>query len=288
MSRGPAVGDDAVRNPGRVLKVHGRAMKLNREIIQLAEEWASQHPCTGRTMESPFWVRSIAAKRLVQKRNLRGSIAQMAIREMFRLSDQDGKGDIEQACSSCDERVKGQAGPVVEYIKRRGLKGSGPRTRPRSGPASSRPQRSRRLGILKSATLKKKRGRAAGGVPAPSVNEEEVDFGGDSPAKEEGSEEDQNLRGERRRKRRRKTKVRVDELGRTAMRESSFRLILRSVAREMPLVLKENKDRPVSPEKGPLVLQENLDRDDVPVVKEISFERVSLTIGCLKHLGVQC
>eukprot|EP00435_Cladocopium_sp_Y103_P072113 s386_g39.t1 len=50
------------------------------------------------------------------------------------------------------------------------------------------------------------------------------------------------------------------------MRESSFRLILRSVAREMPLVLKENRNRPVSPEKGPLILKENPVQDDGPVV----------------------
>ena len=208
-------------------------------------------------MESPFHVRSIAAKRLVQKRRLRGSVAQTEIRKMFRLPNKDG--DIEQACSSCDERTRGQAGPVVEYIRRHGLKGSGPRTRPHAGPEGSR--RSRRLRILKSSTLKRKAGRAAG-KPAPSTFEEEVDFGG-SPAKEESPEEDQDLRGERPRRKRRK--VRASDLGRTAVRESSIRLVLRSVAREMPLVLKENRDRPVSPEKGPLTLRENLDQYDGPV-----------------------
>ena len=255
----PVVGNDAARNPKRVLKVYGRALKLHWEIIQLAEEWASQNPCSARTMESPFQVRSIAAKRLVQKRRLRGSVAQSEIRKMFRLLNQDGTGDIEQACSSCDERTRAQAGPVVEYIRRHGLKGSGPRTRPHAGPEG--PQRSRRLRILKSSTLKRKAGRAAG-KPAPSTFEEEVDFG-DSPAKEESPEEDQDLRGEGTRRKRRR--VRVSDLGRTALRESSFRLILRSVAREMPLVLKENRDRPVSPEKGPLTLKENPDQYDGPV-----------------------
>ena len=243
----PAVGNDTARNPKRVLKVYGRALKLHWEIIQWAEEWASQNPCSARTMESPFHVRSIAAKRLVQKRRLRGSVAQTEIRKMFRLPNKDGTGDIDQACSSCDERTRGQAGPVVEYIRRHGLKGSGPRTRP--GPEGS--QRSRRLRILKSAKLKRKAGRAAG-EPAPSTLEEEVDFGG-SPAKEESPEENQDLRGERPRRKRRK----VRDLGRTALREASIRLVLRSVAREMPLVLKENRDRPVSPEKGPVTLSDS-------------------------------
>eukprot|EP00435_Cladocopium_sp_Y103_P072526 s386_g40.t1 len=177
----PAVSGDAVQNPKRVSKVHGRALKLNREIIKLAEEW---DPCKGWTMESPFQVRSIAAKRLVQKRGLRGSIAQQEVRKMFRLPNQDGTGDIEQACSSCDERSKGQAGPVVEYIRRHGLRGSGPRTRPSAGPVLTAPRRSRKLNILKSSTLKRKERRAAEEVPAPPADEEEVDFGS-FPSKEE-------------------------------------------------------------------------------------------------------
>ena len=261
-SHGPAVGDDAVQDPNRILKVHGRALKLNREITALAEEWASKHQCTVRMMESPFEVRAIAAKRLVQKNKLRGSVAQIAIREMFRLPNQDGTGGIEQACSSCDERVKKQSGPVVDYIRRRGLKGSGPTTRPQSGSGPSRPQRSRKLAILKSVAVKRKKRRAARQVLAPSAVEGEADYERDSPVKEEDSEEDseedRDLRGKRSEKRR--IKVRVSELGRTARRESSFRMVLRSVEREMPLVLKENRDRPVSPEKGPL------QEVDMPVV----------------------
>ena len=213
-------------------------------------------------MESPFEVRAIAAKRLVQKNKLRGSVAQIAIREMFRLPNQDGTGGIEQACSSCDERVKKQSGPVVDYIRRRGLKGSGPTTRPLSGSGPSRPQRSRKLAILKSVAVKRKKRRAARQVLAPSAVEGEADYERDSPVKEEDSEEDseedRDLRGKRSEKRR--IKVRVSELGRTARRESSFRMVLRSVEREMPLVLKENRDRPVSPEKGPL------QEVDMPVV----------------------
>eukprot|EP00438_Fugacium_kawagutii_P022068 Skav223204 [mRNA] locus=scaffold1624:85544:91866:- [translate_table: standard] len=50
----------------------------------------------------------------------------------------------DQACSSCDDRTKGQARGVKEYIRRRGLKGSGPKPRTSLRPRDRKRRRVRR------------------------------------------------------------------------------------------------------------------------------------------------
>ena len=129
----------------RAYKVWGRALKLNVEVIVAAEAWAKANPCSRWALESPFQVRGLAVKQIVAQRKLKGSISAEEAKRLLQL---------EQECSSCDERRLGQKAGVAEFVKRRarlGLLG------PTVGPGGKVIAKSRNLGILQSANLRKRK-----------------------------------------------------------------------------------------------------------------------------------
>ena len=111
------------RDTQRGRAVWGRALELNLRIIALANERAQRLTIENWKLESPFQVRKFAADELCEQRNLKGTVALAAIRELWKTPNEQGKRGSNEACSSCDERRQAQLPVVKDYIKRRGLKG---------------------------------------------------------------------------------------------------------------------------------------------------------------------
>ena len=111
------------RDTQRGRAVWGRALELNLRIVALANERAQRLTIENWKLESPFQVRKFAADELCEQRNLKGTVALAAIRELWKTPNEQGKRGSNEACSSCDERRQAQLPVVKDYIKRRGLKG---------------------------------------------------------------------------------------------------------------------------------------------------------------------
>ena len=111
------------RDTERGRAVWGRALELNLRIVALANERAQRLTIENWKLESPFQVRKFAADELCEQRNLKGTVALAAIRELWKTPNEQGKRGSNEACSSCDERWQAQLPVVKDYIKRRGLKG---------------------------------------------------------------------------------------------------------------------------------------------------------------------
>ena len=111
------------RDTERGRAVWGRALELNLRIVALANERAQRLTIENWKLESPFQVRKFAADELCEQRNLKGTVALAAIRELWKTPNEQGKRGSKEACSSCDERRQAQLPVVKDYIKRRGLKG---------------------------------------------------------------------------------------------------------------------------------------------------------------------
>ena len=111
------------RDTERGRAVWGRALELNLRIVALANERAQRLTIENWKLESPFQVRKFAADELCEQRNLKGTVALAAIRELWKTPNEQGKRGSNEACSSCDERRQAQLPVVKDYIKRRGLKG---------------------------------------------------------------------------------------------------------------------------------------------------------------------
>ena len=111
------------RDTQRGRAVWGRALELNLRIVALANERAQRLTIENWKLESPFQVRKFAADELCEQRNLKGTVASAAIRELWKTPNEQGKRGSNEACSSCDERRQAQLPVVKDYIKRRGLKG---------------------------------------------------------------------------------------------------------------------------------------------------------------------
>ena len=101
------------------LKVHGRALRLNEKIKELAERWASDNPILPYFVESPFQVRKLAASQLKKETGIKGTVAASVIQKLWNSPDvgSTAKGP-DEACSSCDDRSNLTPG-VAEYLKKK-------------------------------------------------------------------------------------------------------------------------------------------------------------------------
>ena len=101
------------------MKVHGRALRLNEKIKELAERWASDNPILPYFVESPFQVRKLAASQLKKETGIKGTVAASVIQKLWNSPDvgSTAKGP-DEACSSCDDRSNLTPG-VAEYLKKK-------------------------------------------------------------------------------------------------------------------------------------------------------------------------
>ena len=104
-------------SPQTGLKVHGRALRLNEKIKELAERWASDNPILPYFVESPFQVWKLAASQLKKETGIKGTVAASVIQKLWNSRDvgSTAKGP-DEACSSCDDRSNLTPG-VAEYLK---------------------------------------------------------------------------------------------------------------------------------------------------------------------------
>lgn len=102
------------------LKVHGRALKLNQRICDLAEAYAKDRKTNPYFLESPYQVRLLAAQQLKSTLKVRGSVLQQCIKDLWNLPNKgETKKGPDEACSSCDDRRVQQAPGVEEFLERR-------------------------------------------------------------------------------------------------------------------------------------------------------------------------
>ena len=101
------------------LKVHGRALRLNEKIKELAERWASDNPILPYFVESPFQVRKLAASQLKRETGIKGTAGASVIQKLWNSPDvgSTAKGP-DEACSSCDDRSNLTLG-VAEYLRKK-------------------------------------------------------------------------------------------------------------------------------------------------------------------------
>ena len=108
-------------SPQTGLKAHGRALRLNEKIKELAERWASDNPILPYCVGSPFQVRKLAASQLKKETGIKGTVAASVIQKLWNSPDvgSTAKGP-DEACSSssCDDRSNLTPG-VAEYLKKK-------------------------------------------------------------------------------------------------------------------------------------------------------------------------
>ena len=110
-----------IRGPAKEgLKVHGRALKLNKRIRDLAEKWAADNALSPYFLESPYQVRNLAVRQLKRETGAKGTVASVLIKQLWNLPNEgtEEKGPSE-ACSSCDERGKKIEPGVAEFLRKR-------------------------------------------------------------------------------------------------------------------------------------------------------------------------
>ena len=110
-----------IRGPAKEwLKVHGRALKLNKKIRDLADKWAADNALSPYFLESPYQVRNLAVRQLKRETGVKGTVASFLIKQLWNLPNEgtDEKGPSE-ACSSCDERGKQIEPGVAEFLRKR-------------------------------------------------------------------------------------------------------------------------------------------------------------------------
>ena len=106
--------------PQTGLKVHGRALKLNKKIRDLAERWVGDNPTVPYFLESPYQVRHLAANQLKRETGVKGAVAASLVQNLWNSPNVGSTAQgPDEACSSCDDRRVDLEPGVAEYLKRR-------------------------------------------------------------------------------------------------------------------------------------------------------------------------